>query len=309
MQYALMLNDFLFHAIMSASKSMQRQNGQTEAKKVGKSAAPAWPDQAFCAAFADVAACVQVACAVTVIWKDADPHRWAQWPAHLSQHRQAYCRAIKAKPEQMSRCISADTAPPATEEAVPRQCPFGVREMTVSFSRQQELCGWCFIGAWRDKTPRGIAHEHQSRWRELPIWQPQQAQATAELVRRLVQGILHLRAGTIATSDQRLQHCYELVDQHLDATLRAHHLADWLGLSPSRFVHWFKEISGEPISSYLQRRLMERAAQHLLRDEQSITALAYDLGFRSSSAFSTSFKAYHGSSPSQWRQTTRRAAE
>ncbi|GEM_PF-4686482 len=264
---------------------------------------------AFVQAFAELADLLLTSCSLELLWKDVNPGHWSNWPRNLQQHQGPYCLAIKADPQRLARCIAADTAEPELEGPHKRSCPFGVVDMVVPLHRGGELLGWCCVSGWRDKE-RGSQRDDLNKLRQqLPHWEAPHAEAIAEMVRRLVEGIIHLRPGGLRMKDERLQRCDALIEEQLDASLRGLHLAAQLHLSPSRFVHWFKETSGESISEHLQRRLMAKACHMLLRSGHSVTRVAMDLGYSSPTVFSTAFKRYHGASPGRWRKHMRLAGE
>ena len=235
-----------------------------------------------------------------VIWKDADPTRWSQWPRSLSQHRSAYCVAIKRSVHRLAQCCAADTTTPTEREPCARTCPFGVREYIVPFHRGGQLLGWCFVGPFSNRSHQPSVA--QDAYAQLPHFAADRARAAAELIRRLVGGILHAHAAGPQSTDPRVRAVDEFLDHHLTARTKAHQIATHLGLSPSRFVHWFKAATGVPISQYMQQRLMRQAAERLLGDNKAVTNVAMDLDYPDPSAFTAAFRRFYGEPPSRWRQ-------
>lgn len=78
-------------------------------------------------------------------------------------------------------------------------------------------------------------------------------------------------------------------------------LAQEANLSPSRFAARFREAFGESVMAYVtQWRL--NIARHLLHTtEQSVAAIAYQVGYDNAPAFSRVFSRYMGCSPALWR--------
>ena len=246
-------------------------------------------------AFAEIAEHLRTACEVAVIWKDADPRQWSMWPAHLSQHKNPFCRRVKRSAQRLAICCHADTEMPTHRLSHKRVCPFGVIEQIVPFDLHGRIVGWCFVEVWQDKQDAiktGVS---------LEPYPPAKAESAAELTRRLVGGILHLYSGRNAEPDERLRWVHDYIEEHLQADLRASQVAQAMGLSSSRFVHWFKEVEGIPYSEYLSQRVLARAAVEVRAAQRSITAIALDLGFPSPSYFATKFKQYYGDPPSRWR--------
>ena len=252
----------------------------------------------FQAAFAVLADRLHVACQASLAWKDADPIRRDAWPARLIQHRGAWCRAVKRDPQRLAVCCRADHAPPTGAAPYRRRCPFGVVERVVPVHRDGELLGWCFVGLWEAGSAAAPPQERGPA-----------AAAAADLVARLLAGIAHLHPGARPVSDPRLEEARGFIAADLHAGLRAGHIAKRLGLSTSRFVHWFKAASGRPFVEELRVRLMAVAAGRLLAGSDSVTAIALDLGYASPASFTAAFSRHHGRPPARWRREMATAGE
>ncbi|GGQ83028.1 helix-turn-helix transcriptional regulator [Couchioplanes azureus] len=84
--------------------------------------------------------------------------------------------------------------------------------------------------------------------------------------------------------------------------LSAADLAARVGLSPSRFLHLFRDHTGTSFRRYRLWLRMVRAAA-LIRDRADLTTAAMDAGFASPSHFSASFHSMFGLRPSDLRGT------
>lgn len=74
------------------------------------------------------------------------------------------------------------------------------------------------------------------------------------------------------------------------------HLAELVGLSPSRLSHLFVRQTGIPIRSHVRWARLRIATESLARD-QTLTAAAHTAGFSDSSHFSRTFRSMFGLSP------------
>lgn len=103
-----------------------------------------------------------------------------------------------------------------------------------------------------------------------------------------------------------------LADSQIGASIAAIHaeparrwtlrdLAKQVGMSRSVFAQRFKEKLGEPPIDYVTRWRMLLAVQRLENSNDSISAIAPDLGYESEGAFSTAFKRVMGQSPRAFR--------
>jgi len=93
----------------------------------------------------------------------------------------------------------------------------------------------------------------------------------------------------------------DAVRQMRDTPDAPHALADLAkaaGLSPSRFLHLFKETTGVPLRRY---RIWNRmgAAVHRVARGATLTEAAHAAGFASSAHFSAAFRGMFGMAPSQ----------
>jgi len=87
------------------------------------------------------------------------------------------------------------------------------------------------------------------------------------------------------------------IAEHLDEPLGVPQLAMQAGLSTSRFKAWFKEETGVPPGEYVMRARIEEAQRRLEQGAESVTEVAFDLGFSSSQYFATVFKRITGRTP------------
>jgi transcriptional regulator GlxA family with amidase domain len=80
-------------------------------------------------------------------------------------------------------------------------------------------------------------------------------------------------------------------------------LARMAGLSPARFHHHFKRVTGSSPHDYWLRLRVELASLRLCeQSDLTITGIAHDFGFSSSQYFATVFRRYFGTSPQQYRK-------
>ncbi len=80
-------------------------------------------------------------------------------------------------------------------------------------------------------------------------------------------------------------------------------LAAFVNLSESRFKQKFKQATGVPPIEFMVRDKVQEAKLRLESSDQSVTAIAMELGFSSSQHFSVLFKKYVGESPARYRRT------
>lgn len=252
----------------------------------------------FKAAFAVMADQLGRVCGARVIWKDADPVRWPLLPAELTQHRHPFCLSTKRQTGRLAICCRADSVAPSSEGVQRRRCPFGVVERVVPVRRDGVQLGLCYVGVWTGWAAKSPPRERSGS-----------AQAAAEICARLLAGIVHLHPGASATADPRLAAARAYLDAHLGMDLRAAFAARHLGLSTSRFVHWFAAAAGRSWSQELRERVLARAADMLRGTDRSVTDIALSSGFASPAGFTAAFTRHYGQPPARWRRAMAIAGE
>lgn len=79
-------------------------------------------------------------------------------------------------------------------------------------------------------------------------------------------------------------------------------LASLAGISPFHFHRIFRAVTGETMFAFLQRRRLVRAIELIHEDRFTLTEIALECGFDSSSSLSRAFRKQLGCSPSEYRQ-------
>src|SRR5262244_4571875 len=89
----------------------------------------------------------------------------------------------------------------------------------------------------------------------------------------------------------------DFIEEHLSEDVSLNALADLVRLSPYHFLRSFKQSFGEPPHRYWTRRRIEHAKSLLANPRASITEIAFDVGFSTTSAFSATFRRITGQTP------------
>ena len=81
-----------------------------------------------------------------------------------------------------------------------------------------------------------------------------------------------------------------------------------MGHVSTRYLHLLFEQQGESVRRYVQRRRLEECARVLrdrLRDTKSVTDIACEQGFNSTSQFCRAFREHYGVTPTDYRALLR----
>ncbi len=101
----------------------------------------------------------------------------------------------------------------------------------------------------------------------------------------------------------RINRVIDYIESNLDEELSLTKLSGVAQFSTFHFHRIFRVNVGETLNQFIQRLRLEKAAAMLLGDPgASITRIASDCGFSSSSSFARAFKEYFKISASQWRE-------
>lgn len=112
-----------------------------------------------------------------------------------------------------------------------------------------------------------------------------------------------------APSDEGIRRAIAYVSENLSEPIPLSMLAGVAGYSLSRFKTRFREQTGQTPALYVTSRKVERAKLELERTDESITDIAYNLGWSSGNYFCSVFKKLTGTSPLQYRKQSRLEGE
>jgi len=101
----------------------------------------------------------------------------------------------------------------------------------------------------------------------------------------------------------RLNHCIDYIEDHLEDEIDAGKLCEIMCLSRKYFFGLFEAACGISCSNYIKFRRMTKAVAKL-RGGMKVIETAFLYGYASSESFSRAFKEFHGVSPSGVRGST-----
>jgi AraC-like DNA-binding protein len=105
--------------------------------------------------------------------------------------------------------------------------------------------------------------------------------------------------------DRQIARALELMRSDLSARLSVAALAKAVGLSRAQFARRFAAVVGVPPLRYLTEQRLNRAAELLEHDDDSLADIALRVGYESEFAFSRAFKRFTGEAPGQFRRRIR----
>jgi AraC-like DNA-binding protein len=104
---------------------------------------------------------------------------------------------------------------------------------------------------------------------------------------------------------ERLDAILDFLDKNFSAKITLHQMAKSINVSPYRFCHIFRELTGISFSHYLLNFRIYKAQEMLLQETKSITEIALSCGFNNVSYFNHVFRRITGCSPGQYRKKSK----
>jgi AraC family transcriptional regulator len=103
-------------------------------------------------------------------------------------------------------------------------------------------------------------------------------------------------------SPAKLRLAKTFVNDNLASSLSLTDLASLVEMGPCHFARAFKESTGLSPHQYVLRRRIDRAIEMLKDERSSLAGIAYDLGFSSQGHFTTVFRKFTGTQPTNYRE-------
>ena len=100
----------------------------------------------------------------------------------------------------------------------------------------------------------------------------------------------------------RLRSALSFIDKHYHRNISAKEAAKLCNMSYNYFTARFKQVLGRSFTSHLNLIRLMQAEQQLVSTDNSITDIAYNCGFSSTSYFISKFSKYKGITPKQYRK-------
>lgn len=112
---------------------------------------------------------------------------------------------------------------------------------------------------------------------------------------------LVLREEKCQVSDSRIRIVTDYIVLHPEEHYNPERLAEMVGLSKQRFGSLFKKCTGKSPMEYVKEVKMTTAARKLLVDTDSVSEIAYSVGYEDPNYFIREFKKSFGYTPNRYR--------
>ncbi len=118
-------------------------------------------------------------------------------------------------------------------------------------------------------------------------------------------GVSRKLIGHKERSIKRLKPLFDFMDQHYGERIDVGTAATVLNMSRSRFMHFFRNATGQSFVVYLNRFRIARAEWLLEKTDKTISEVSYEVGFCDQSYFSQKFRELTHMSPLRYRDHVR----
>lgn len=142
--------------------------------------------------------------------------------------------------------------------------------------------------------------ESHHRKDQDPLLLSQSQMLAAQIV---IETIRAFEANSPKAESGPVRYAIDLMNSRLEDKLSIPEIASKVGLGASRFYSLFKKKMGQSPADYLQQLRCARAREYLTNTDESITNIAFRLGFSSSQYFADCFRKYIGRTPSEFRKS------
>ena len=102
--------------------------------------------------------------------------------------------------------------------------------------------------------------------------------------------------------DSRIKEIFFFLQEHYGEKLTLNEIASVIHLCPNECCRFFKKHTGKTIFSYLEEYRIEQSITALRTTEKSISDIAYECGFSSTSHYIDRFKKHTGKTPREYRK-------
>lgn len=113
---------------------------------------------------------------------------------------------------------------------------------------------------------------------------------------------VQMQADQDDASLDRINRIVDRLTDDLAQPMVAAELAAELGMSESRFSRFFRRATGNTFTDFVNRVRINRACQLLMKNDQLVSAICYEVGFNNVANFNRRFLEIKGLTPSEFRR-------
>lgn len=159
-------------------------------------------------------------------------------------------------------------------------------------------------GAYTDFNDKYIYRTLKKMEAEISEKRPHYSAMLNAMTQKLIIKIVrqYFSCGT-PSQDHSMEYIKKYIDEHSSERLSLRELASMSGYSYDWFRHVFKEQTGHSLTQYIILQRLRHATTQLTTTEKTVTQIAFENNFASSSQFIAQFRRHNGVTPSEYRKT------
>ena len=104
------------------------------------------------------------------------------------------------------------------------------------------------------------------------------------------------------TEHERINLIIDRVTADMSTPLSAGELAREIDMSESQFSRFFRRVTGNTFTDFVNRIRVNRACQLLMDSDRQVTHICYEVGFQNVANFNRRFRDIKGMTPSEFRR-------
>ncbi len=262
--------------------------------------------------------CLESATGTNLIWK-ATSELLVDFtlPERHHIHVQPFCQCVKEVGNDCEmRCMRNDMIHVSGLALKKRShfinvCHAGVAELIVPIFSGSRYLGVIFCGPFRRQNGNCTYLQSEEEYCQLPFLTQSRADSLAEIftiVLKKAHFIVNPQEKDSQdliepeqVTDYRIKKALVFLRENFCKNIAIIEISNYCNLSPSRFLHLFKEYTGRSFSDYFQRLRIKEVRRLLLGTGLSMAEIAEECGFSNQSRMSVLFKRYYGISPLSYR--------
>lgn len=252
---------------------------------------------------------------VDLIYKNALDYPDSRMPEYAYNHCGVFCKEVKKIPSNMELCYDDDIRTTffrvrSTKESFVKTCHAGVIELVVPHFSNGAFQGVFYLGPMRSDDSKSMKENLLPYCKELPVFDATKIECVKKILEVICSGLKPLRPVNIQTPlrtnkealKKRIEIALKFIEENYTRQLSVEDVAYCCFLSPSRFMHLFKQITGLTFRQQLAKTRIDAAKRLLTYSSLDINHITIECGFGSVYYFSDAFRRATGYSPGEYRK-------
>ena len=161
-------------------------------------------------------------------------------------------------------------------------------------------------GVYKDFNDNCVYQELLNMRQEMNQKKPLYASKLNAMTQMLIISVVrHYFSAVFISYNDNMEYIKKYLNEHFKEKINLQELAEMSGYSYDWFRHVFKKQTGVSITQYIILQRLKYASHQLTTTKKSVTQIAWENNFSSSSQFIAQFRKHNGVTPSTYRKMYR----